>query len=111
MHKEGLAEAMEAEGFVFDKAVIYRTLSSDLSDIKKKFNYDIIAFFSPSGLKSLFENFPKFKQNTTRIAAFGRTTAKAVLEYGLKLDIEAPLPELPSMASALENYLSISNKR
>ncbi len=111
MHKEGLAEVMETERFVFDKAIIYRALSSDLSDMKKKFNYDIIAFFSPSGLKSLFENFPKFKQNTTRIAAFGKTTAKAVLEFGLKLDIEAPLPELPSMASALDNYLASSNRR
>jgi len=109
MYKEGLADAMEAAGLTFDKAIIYRTLSSDLSDMKKNFNYDIIAFFSPSGVKSLFDNFPKFKQNTTRIAAFGKTTAKAVQEHGLRLDIEAPLPELPSMASALDNYLSISN--
>ena len=111
MHKEGLAEVMESEGFNFDKAVIYRTISNDLSDIKKTFNYDIIAFFSPSGLKSLFDNFPRFKQIDTRIAAFGKTTAKAVQEYRLRLDIEAPLPELPSMASALDSYLSLSNKR
>lgn len=110
MYKEGLAEAMEAAGLNFDKAIIYRTVSSDLSDMKKKFDYDIITFFSPSGVKSLFDNFPKFKQNATRIAAFGKTTAKAVQDYGLRLDIEAPLPELPSMASALDNYLSVSNK-
>ena len=111
MYKEGLAEAMESEGLSFDKAIIYRTLSSDLSDMKKKFDYDVITFFSPSGVKSLFDNFPKFKQNTTRIAAFGKTTAKAVQEHGLRLDIEAPLPELQSMASALDNYLSLSNKK
>ncbi|HXH19243.1 MAG TPA: uroporphyrinogen-III synthase, partial [Chitinophagales bacterium] len=111
VYKEGLTEAMEAVGLNFDKAVIYRTVSSDLSDMKHNFNYDMIVFFSPSGVKSLFDNFPKFKQNTTRIAAFGKTTAKAVQEYGLRLDIEAPLPELPSMASALDNYLSISNAK
>ncbi len=110
-YKEGLADAMDAEGLTHDKAVIYRTISSDLSDLKKKFDYDVIAFFSPSGVKSLFDNFKKFKQDTTRIAAFGKITAKAVQEYGLKMDIEAPLPELPSMASALDNYLQVSNKK
>lgn len=111
MHKEGLSEAMEAGGINFDKAVIYRTISSDLTDLKKNFNYDVLAFFSPSGVKSLFDNFPKFKQGDTRIAAFGKTTVKAVQDHGLRLDIEAPLPELPSMASALDNYLSLSNKK
>lgn len=111
VHKEGLSELMDEKGLNFDRAVIYRTISADLSDMKKNFNYDMIVFFSPSGVKSLFENFPRFKQEKTRIGAFGKTTAKAVVEHKLHLDIEAPLPALPSMASALNAYLSQSNAK
>ena len=71
--------------------------------------YDIIAFFSPSGIESLFTNFPEFKQNETRIAAFGPTTAKAVAEAGLILDVKAPLPNAPSMTGALEVYIKEAN--
>ncbi len=109
VHKEGISELMIDKGISFQKAIIYKTVSSNLSDLKKNFNFDVLAFFSPSGVKSLYENFPKFKQEDTRIAAFGRTTAKAVVEHGLRLDVEAPLPETPSMASALDKYLSITN--
>lgn len=111
VHKEGISELMEGKGLNFEKGVIYKTISSDLSDMKKKFDFDVLVFFSPSGVKSLFENFPKFKQEKTRIAAFGKTTARAVQEHKLHLDIEAPLPELPSMASALNHYLMHSNKK
>ena len=111
VHKEGISELMEGKGLNFEKATIYKTISSDLSDLKKKFNYDVIVFFSPSGVRSLFDNFPKFKQEKTRIGAFGKTTARAVQEHKLRLDIEAPLPELPSMASALNHYLMHSNKK
>lgn len=86
------------------EAVIYATVSSDLSDLKDV-NYDVIAFFSPSGIKSLFDNFPDFKQKTTRIAAFGPTTAQAVRDHNLRLDIEAPLPNAPSMTGAIEQYI------
>ena len=72
-------------------------------------NYDLIAFFSPSGINSLFVNFPDFVQNNTRIAAFGPTTAKAVRDAGLILDIEAPLPNAPSMTGALEYYVKKAN--
>jgi uroporphyrinogen-III synthase len=91
--------------------VIYKTISADLSDLKKNFTYDVLVFFSPSGVKSLFDNFPRFKQEKTRIAAFGKTTAKVILERKLHLDIEAPLPAWPSMASALNAYLAQSNKK
>lgn len=110
-HKEGISELMEARGLNVEKGVIYKTSSIDLSDMKKNFNYDVIAFFSPAGVKSLFDNFPKFKQENIRIAAFGKITAKAVLERKLRLDIEAPLPEFPSMASALNHYLMHSNNK
>ncbi len=73
-------------------------------------NYDVLVFFSPSGIKSLFQNFPKFKQNNTRIAAFGPTTAQAVKEAKLRLDIHAPMPNAPSMTMALEQYIVKANK-
>jgi len=85
-------------------ALLYRTVVSDLSDLSNV-NYDILVFFSPSGINSLLENFPKFKQNTTKIAAFGPTTSKAVKDANLRLDIQAPLPEAPSMTMALEQYI------
>jgi uroporphyrinogen-III synthase len=87
---------------------MYRTVAADLSDLDDVY-YDIIAFFSPSGINSLFVNFPDFKQNVTRIAAFGPTTAKAVKDAGLFLDIEAPLPNAPSMTGALELYIKRAN--
>ena len=71
--------------------------------------YDILAFFSPSGIHSLYANFPEFKQNNTRLAAFGAATAKAVRDAGLILDIEAPQPNAPSMTGALELYIKKAN--
>jgi len=90
-------------------ATLYRTVCSDLSDLKDV-NYDILVFFSPSGIKSLFQNFPNFKQNDTRIAVFGSTTVKAAEEAGLRIDIAAPQPESPSMTRALELYIKKANK-
>jgi uroporphyrinogen-III synthase len=82
---------------------------SDLSDLAEVF-YDVIGFFSPSSIQSLFMNFPNFKQNNTRIAAFGVNTHRAVNEAGLVVDIAAPTPEAPSMIMAIENYIKKSNK-
>jgi len=92
----------------FSEAVFYKTVASNLSHLANV-NYDIIAFFSPSGVSSLYVNFPDFEQKSTRIAAFGPTTAKAVLDAGLILDIEAPLPNAPSMTGAIELYIKKSN--
>lgn len=97
-------ENLEKAKIKFSKAILYKTVCSDLSDLKDV-NYDMLVFFSPSGIESLFKNFPNFKQNETRIAAFGPTTAKAVLEAGLTLDIEAPMPKCPSMSMAIEHYV------
>jgi len=91
------------------QAVFYKTVISDLSDLADVY-YDILAFFSPSGIKSLFLNFPDFEQNNTRIAVFGSTTQKEALEHGLRIDIMAPLPETPSMSMALEKYIANANK-
>lgn len=109
VHKEDIPVFLEKNGFNYSEAVIYRTVCSDLSDLRDV-NYDVIAFFSPSGIKSLYLNFPDFQQNNTRIAAFGPTTHKAVLEAGLKLDIQAPMPQSPSMTMALEEYIKSANK-
>lgn len=87
----------------------YRTVMSDLSDLKDVY-YDVLAFFSPTGIQSLFKNFPDFKQNNTRIAVFGSTTQKEALEHGLRVDIMAPTPEAPSMTMALEKYVAEVNK-
>lgn len=108
IRKEDIPIFLHENEFKFSEAVIYKTVASDLSDLANV-NYDIIAFFSPSGIHSLFVNFPKFKQNKTRIAAFGPTTGKAVIEAGLILDIEAPLPNAPSMTGALELYIKKAN--
>jgi uroporphyrinogen-III synthase len=89
---------------------MYRTVSSDLSDLSEV-NYDVLVFFSPSGIKSLLQNFPDFQQNDIKIASFGAATAKAVSEAGLRLDIEAPSPENPSMTMALDAYISQFNRR
>ena len=89
-------------------AVFYKTVMSDLSDLADVY-YDVLAFFSPTGIKSLFMNFPDFEQNNTRIAAFGPTTAQAARDAGLILDIEAPLPNAPSMTGALEIYIKKAN--
>lgn len=109
IHSQEIPKLLDKAGFKYTSAVFYRTVSSDLSDLKDV-NYDIIVFFSPSGIKSLFHNFPEFKQNDTRIASFGSNTAQAVKEAGLKLDIEAPTPEAPSMTMALEQYIKNVNK-
>ena len=92
------------------KAIFYRTVISDLSDLADVY-YDILVFFSPSGIDSLFHNFPDFKQNDTRIAVFGNTTIKAAEEKGLRVDIAAPTPETPSMTMALEKYINDVNKK
>jgi uroporphyrinogen-III synthase len=109
IHKQEIFDELDANHIKFTKAVIYKTVAADLSDLANV-NYDVLVFFSPSGIKSLFKNFPKFKQNNTRIAAFGPTTAQAVVEAGLRLDIQAPIPAAPSMTMALEQYIKKANK-
>jgi uroporphyrinogen-III synthase len=96
-------------GLNFQESMMYRTVSSDLSDLKD-ITYDCLVFFSPYGIKSLLENFPDFKQNETRLAIYGSITAKEVEDNGFSVDIAAPAPDVPSMSMAIENYLEISNK-
>jgi len=100
---------LQENGYNFTPAVLFRTVISDLSDLKDVF-YDVIVFFSPSSVQSLYDNFPDFKQKNTRIAAFGATTQQALLDHGLILDIPAPTPAAPSMTMAVEQYIKLVNK-
>src|SRR5215510_1266930 len=95
----------------FMLAFMYRTQSTDVKDILAKNEFDIICFFTPSGVKSLFDNQPKFKQNGTVIGAFGNNTFRAVEEAGLKLEIKAPQPQAPSMVAALEQFLTTIKRK
>ncbi|MBS3915712.1 MAG: uroporphyrinogen-III synthase [Bacteroidetes bacterium] len=92
----------------FTECIIYRTVSSDLSDLKDVF-YDILVFFSPADIKSLYDNFPDFIQNDTRLAGFGTSTQQAIDEHKLILDIPAPTVDSPSMLNALERYVARAN--
>ncbi|MFH2096842.1 MAG: uroporphyrinogen-III synthase [Bacteroidota bacterium] len=109
IHKLEIPKALEKSKINFTKAILYRTVSADLSDLKDV-NYDVLVFFSPSGIKSLMKNFPGFRQDGTKIACFGPTTAKAVKDAGLRLDIHAPMPQAPSMTMALEQFIKKQNK-
>jgi len=100
---------LEQNGIDYKEAMMYRTVSSDLSDLEN-ITYDCLVFFSPLGIQSLYDNFPEFKQNKTRLAIYGDKTSKAVDEKGLTINIKAPAPESPSMSMALTNYLNKSNK-
>jgi len=104
VHKEDLTKLLDDKKIKYHKAIMYRTVSNDFAP-DEAFDYDVLLFFSPAGVASLIKNFPTFAQNGTLIGSFGPTTAKAVRDAGLRLDIEAPNPESPSMTAALENYL------
>ena len=104
VHKDDLRLKLEAKKIDFTEAVMYRTVSDDFK-ADESFDYDMLVFFSPAGISSLLKNFPNFNQKDIRIGCFGPTTAKAVKDAGLRLDVEAPTPEAPSMTAALEQYL------
>ena len=109
IRKEDIPNFLQDNGYEYSEAVIYETVASDLSDLDNVF-YDIIAFIALVGINSLFVNFPDYKQNDTRMAVFGPTTAKAATDANLVLDIEAPQPNAPSMTGALELYIKKANK-
>lgn len=111
VHKEKICEFLDAINVKYTKAIMYRTVSADLSDIKNLNDYDVLAFYTPAGIASLKQNFPNFKQGNTRIACFGASTAAALKNHGYRLDIYAPNPKNPSMSGALDDYMKESNKR
>ncbi len=108
-HNAEIPELLDKNNIKYMIGTLYKTISSHFSNIND-FQYDIIVFYSPSGIKSLKENFPDFVQGEIKIAAFGPTTACAVEQEGLRLDIHAPNLKAPSMTMALDNYLKDHNR-
>ena len=109
VHKEQTS-VLEKHKINYTKAIMYRTVSNDFGP-DEPFDYDMLLFFSPSGIKSLTKNFPDFKQDDIKIGTFGPTTAQAVRDAGLRLDIEAPSPGAPSMTAALDLFLKEQSKK
>lgn len=107
--KPDIPETLDGMNIMWKRAIFYKTVISDLSDLRDVY-YDILVFFSPSGIESLLQNFPDFKQNETRIAVFGNSTIGAATDAGLRIDIKAPTPETPSMTMALQKYIHSVNK-
>lgn len=104
-----VTQLLDKQKFMYNKAVMYKTVSNDFAP-DEEFNYDMLVFFSPSGIASLLKNFPEFKQAEVRIACFGHTTARAVEEAGLRLDLEVPQPQFTSMTAALDFYIKENHK-
>lgn len=111
VQKEQIVDFLDALNIKYTKAVMYRTVSADLTDIKNLNEYDVLVFFTPAGIRSLKHNFPNFVQGNTRIACFGVATANTLLKHGYRLDIYAPNPKNPSMSGALDSYIKEANKR
>jgi uroporphyrinogen-III synthase len=109
--KKDIEEWLKTNKSEYATATLYKTVSNDVKEVLTATEYDLIVFFSPSGVRSLFENVPEFRQNGTRIGAFGPTTSAAVEEAGLRLDVKAPAPQAPSMVAALDQYLAELNKK
>ena len=108
IQRKNIPEQLEKNKVNFQNATLYKTVCSDLSDLEDV-KYDILVFYSPSGIQSLIKNFPGFKQNGTKIAAFGQTTAQAAENAGLRIDIKAPMPGIPSMTMAIEKFIKVDN--
>jgi uroporphyrinogen-III synthase len=106
---EELTILLDKQKVKYSKAILYQNVCLDISDLSI-INYDLLVFFSPSSFKSLLKNFPEFQQNEIKIGSFGSSTAKAIIEAGLRLDLQAPRPEAPSMIAALEQYIKEQNK-
>jgi len=109
-HKPETPKLLDKKNYTYTKVILYRTVSSDLSDVNIK-DYDILAFYSPAEIKSLFHNFPGYQQGETKIACFGPTTIKAAKSAKLTVDIQAPRPKVPSLTMAVENYLKEQSKK
>jgi len=108
VHTSQFGELLDAKKLVHSEGIMYRTVSNDFQE-GEPFDYDLLIFFSPSGIQALLKNFPNFKQDKISIGTFGPATAKAVQDAGLRLDFGAPSPEYPSITSALAAYVKKVN--
>ncbi|SBV95249.1 uroporphyrinogen-III synthase [uncultured Dysgonomonas sp.] len=109
VHTEDLTAVLDEKKINYTKAIMYRTVSNNITE-EEILSYDMLVFFSPLGIVSLFKNAPHFKQDERAIGCFGASTAKAVRDAGLRLDCEAPLPGVPSMTAALESFIKENHK-
>ena len=111
VHNDDIKNLLDSKGLFHKECVMYNTVSNDFTDEEKeKFSYDMLLFFSPTGVKALKKNFPDFKQGNIKIGAFGPATAQTVKNEGLRLDLEAPSEKHTSMTGALREYLRDNNK-
>lgn len=108
-HNDDVIQFLEEKKINYTKSVMYRTVSNTFAE-DEKLDYDLMIFFSPLGIQSLVTNFPEYKQGDAGIGCFGGATAKIIEEVGLRLDCEAPQPELPSMTAVLEAFLKENHK-
>jgi uroporphyrinogen-III synthase len=109
VHTDEIKNLLDKNHLQHTEVVMYRTVSNDFTP-EESFDYDMLIFFSPAGINSLMKNFPNFEQGNIAIASFGPTTAKAVHEAGLRLDLEAPSAKAPSMTTALDMYIKEQNQ-
>lgn len=109
VHTDEIKNLLDKSNLQHSEAVMYRTVSNDFAS-EESFDYDMLIFFSPAGINSLMKNFPNFEQGNIVIVSFGPTTAKAVRDAGLRLDLEAPTAQAPSMTAALEMYIKEHSK-
>ena len=111
VHNDSLSTLLDSKKLIHKECVMYKTVSNDFTEEEvKTFDYDMLIFFSPSGIESLTKNFPDFQQGKIAIATFGPATAKAVHDAGLRLDLEAPSEKYPSMTGALQHYLLMNEE-
>ncbi len=108
VHSNEVAEFMEENGIAHSEGVMYRTVSNEFP-ADKPLDFDLLVFFTPAGITSLLKNFPDFQQGDRKIAAYGPQTAKAVIDAGLRLDMQAPTPEAPSITAAIDQYIKKEN--
>lgn len=112
VHNDDVKQLLDSKKLNHTECVMYRTVSNDFTEEEiKNFDYDMMIFFSPTGVKALKKNFPTFKQGDIALGAFGPATVKTVEEEGLRIDLEAPTKEFPSMTGALMDYLKRNNKK
>ena len=109
VHTDEIKDLLDSKKILHTEVVMYRTVSNDFTP-EEKFDYDMLLFFSPAGISSLIKNFPNFEQKDIAIGCFGPTTAKAIKDAGLRLDLEAPTVEAPSMTAALDKFIAERNK-
>lgn len=102
--RHDLLSFLDQKNYTYTVGKVYESVPCDLSDLQPP-DYDLICFFSPKSINALFENFPNFEQGRTQVAVFGKTTTEAAEAAGLRIDIQVPTPELPSMAMAIEQHL------